>query len=295
MKGKKIALWVSSKAFNCSIVLIELRRGKIRVNCIVSNRWITRDKHKEHHQQKQQQQRLMEMASCNNCSLKEKEQVYTAARDGNLLYLKVSVAGWPRHCTNHKPASTRWISIEPWILTFFVSLLSVCLFWFDFFPSVERLNFFLYFGIDLGSPVGRRSLRCPTMWIHPSTHHPHTLARPSTNDKKRFFSLLSSSSPPEIRALGCVRDWMLFYYQRTRLSPSACFQFLCVDFFFARVFEGFSQICLFFFAARGWFMKIDNDLSGALLMLLSSTCHDVAEWRKGTGRQSIGRAELWNF
>lgn len=31
------------------------------------------------------------MASCNNCSLKEKEQVYTAARDGNLMYLKVSV------------------------------------------------------------------------------------------------------------------------------------------------------------------------------------------------------------
>lgn len=25
-----------------------------------------------------------------NCSIKEKEQVYTAARDGNLLYLKVS-------------------------------------------------------------------------------------------------------------------------------------------------------------------------------------------------------------
>lgn len=35
----------------------------------------------------------MDMASsCNNCSLKEKEQVYTAARDGNLLYLKVSCA-----------------------------------------------------------------------------------------------------------------------------------------------------------------------------------------------------------
>lgn len=32
----------------------------------------------------------MDMASCNNCSLKEKEQVYTAARDGNLMYLKVS-------------------------------------------------------------------------------------------------------------------------------------------------------------------------------------------------------------
>lgn len=33
----------------------------------------------------------MDMASpCNNCSFKEKEQVYTAARDGNLLYLKVS-------------------------------------------------------------------------------------------------------------------------------------------------------------------------------------------------------------
>ncbi|CRL07180.1 CLUMA_CG020165, isoform A [Clunio marinus] len=28
------------------------------------------------------------MASCNKCSLKEKEEVYTAARDGNLLYLK---------------------------------------------------------------------------------------------------------------------------------------------------------------------------------------------------------------
>lgn len=32
----------------------------------------------------------MDMAACNNCSLKEKEQVYTAARDGNHLYLKVS-------------------------------------------------------------------------------------------------------------------------------------------------------------------------------------------------------------
>lgn len=29
----------------------------------------------------------MDMASCNS---KEKEQVYTAARDGNLIYLKVS-------------------------------------------------------------------------------------------------------------------------------------------------------------------------------------------------------------
>lgn len=29
--------------------------------------------------------------SCNNCTLKEKEQVYTAARDGNLMYLKVSL------------------------------------------------------------------------------------------------------------------------------------------------------------------------------------------------------------
>lgn len=32
----------------------------------------------------------MDMAACNNCSLKEKEQVYTAARDGNNMYLKVS-------------------------------------------------------------------------------------------------------------------------------------------------------------------------------------------------------------
>lgn len=32
----------------------------------------------------------MDMAACNNCSLKEKEQVYTAARDGNHVYLKVS-------------------------------------------------------------------------------------------------------------------------------------------------------------------------------------------------------------
>lgn len=31
----------------------------------------------------------MDMASCNNCNLKEKEQAYTAARDGNLMYLKV--------------------------------------------------------------------------------------------------------------------------------------------------------------------------------------------------------------
>lgn len=30
-------------------------------------------------------------AACNNCSLKEKEQVYTAARDGNNIYLKVSL------------------------------------------------------------------------------------------------------------------------------------------------------------------------------------------------------------
>lgn len=35
----------------------------------------------------------MDMAStCNNCTLKEKEQIYTSARDGNLLYLKVSLA-----------------------------------------------------------------------------------------------------------------------------------------------------------------------------------------------------------
>lgn len=174
MKGKKIALWVSSKAFNCSIVLIELRKEKIRVDCIVLNCWITRDKHKEHHQQ---QQRLMEMASCNNCSLKEKEQVYTAARDGNLMYLKVSFAGWPswrsRHCTNHKPASIRWISIEPWI--HFSS--RFCRFvYFDsifFLPSNDLTFFFGNASIDLGL-AGRRSLRCPTMWIHPhaSSSHP---------------------------------------------------------------------------------------------------------------------------
>lgn len=40
---------------------------------------------------KAEQQQSVEMATCNNCSLKEKEQVYTAARDGNLMYLKVSV------------------------------------------------------------------------------------------------------------------------------------------------------------------------------------------------------------
>jgi hypothetical protein len=35
----------------------------------------------------------MDMASCNNCNLKEKEQVYTSARDGNLMHLKVSTIG----------------------------------------------------------------------------------------------------------------------------------------------------------------------------------------------------------
>lgn len=125
--------------------------------------------------------------------------------------------------------------------TFFVSLLSVCLFWFDFFPSVERLISVFRKRFHRSGLAGRRSLRCPTMWIHPSTHHPHTLARPSTNDKKGFFF---SSSPSEIRVLGCVRDWMLFYYQRTRLSPSACFQFLCVDFFRARIWRLFLNLSL---------------------------------------------------
>lgn len=36
----------------------------------------------------------MKMAtSCNNCSMKEKEQVYTSARDGNLMYLKRFIGG----------------------------------------------------------------------------------------------------------------------------------------------------------------------------------------------------------
>lgn len=50
----------------------------------------------------------MKMAtSCNNCSMKEKEQVYTSARDGNLMYLKVRFdlfylysvhSTYPPHC-----------------------------------------------------------------------------------------------------------------------------------------------------------------------------------------------------
>ena len=60
------------------------------------------------------------MASCNNCNLnlKEKEQVYTSARDGNIIYLKVSVSKQqqqkgsetsekrPRHCAANKTCST---------------------------------------------------------------------------------------------------------------------------------------------------------------------------------------------
>lgn len=33
----------------------------------------------------------MDMAASCNCSIKEKEQVYSAARDGSLMYLKVSL------------------------------------------------------------------------------------------------------------------------------------------------------------------------------------------------------------
>lgn len=278
MKGKKIALWVSSKAFNCSIVLIELRKEKIRVDCIVLNCWITRDKHKEHHQQ---QQRLMEMASCNNCSLKEKEQVYTAARDGNLMYLKVSFAGWPswrsRHCTNHKPASIRWISIEPWI--HFSS--RFCRFvYFDsifFLPSNDLTFFSETLPSIWGSPVGVAFGVQPCESIH--THHPHTLARPSTNDKKKgffFSSLLLHRLKSELWVVCEIECFSIISVQGYHLLPASNF---FVWIFFARVSEGFSQICLFFFAlptrARGWFMKIDNDLSGVLLTLLSLTCHDV--------------------
>lgn len=40
--------------------------------------------------EKEKPSQRMDMASCNNCNLKEKEQVYTSARDGNLMHLKVS-------------------------------------------------------------------------------------------------------------------------------------------------------------------------------------------------------------
>lgn len=48
------------------------------------------EERKKKHRKTRRQMKQTDMASCNNCSLKEKEQVYTAARDGNLIYLKVS-------------------------------------------------------------------------------------------------------------------------------------------------------------------------------------------------------------
>lgn len=59
------------------------------------------------------------MASCNNCSLKEKEQVYTAARDGNLMYMKVSVGVEPFRalCSRKQTRSIRdGLFVEPWTL-----------------------------------------------------------------------------------------------------------------------------------------------------------------------------------
>lgn len=98
----------------------------------------------------------MDMAlSCNNCTLKEKEQVYTAARDGNLLYLKVSrvitevdkffitiwreetyrISYWVSGIAQNRLFVTS-LSTEPWKFIF----RPFCLFGFDFLVFRERLN-----------------------------------------------------------------------------------------------------------------------------------------------------------
>jgi hypothetical protein len=76
----------------------------------------------------------MDMASsCNSCSYKEKEQVYTSARDGNLLFLKVSRVSngkiWPTAA-----ATTRFH--EPWIELQHTYSLSHSRFLFVYFDSI---------------------------------------------------------------------------------------------------------------------------------------------------------------
>lgn len=88
----------------------------------------------------------MDMAStsCNNCSLKEKEQVYTAARDGNLLYLKVRPC-WQKFRRRTKtsilpkiPDFCRTLN-KLFFLSFFVYFDSI--FWLFFFSFGKRLKF----------------------------------------------------------------------------------------------------------------------------------------------------------
>lgn len=85
-------------------------------------------------------------SSCNNCSLKEKEQVYTAARDGNLMYLKVRRrATRTENATSplpKRPAHEEFPSDLEQLFRL------ICLFWFDFratrfvceYNSTEKLS-----------------------------------------------------------------------------------------------------------------------------------------------------------
>lgn len=175
------------------------------------------------------------MASCNNCSLKEKEQVYTSARDGNLMYLKVSMRKYPpkkicdrfrtvKHRCQSLPIickkNLKFLSTKPWIFFF-----RFCLFWFDFrrlyfIPPPSRTD-----SIKKPVLISRSSARSqPSMPKYPS--------RPDTSREK-----------VELRCELCV----FFYYQRRRLSL-----FYSSISLYA-IFEGFfvsASISIFIFTPR---------------------------------------------
>lgn len=175
------------------------------------------------------------MASCNNCSLKEKEQVYTAARDGNLMYMKVSVGVEPfRALCSRKPTRSirDGLFVEPW--TLLVDVLFILIRFSEVSVCVRNSaeNF-----IDFDSI-------CRTIVTF------NAGAKIKISRWIRFWKNLSKISLSVIKnVFFSPRFWNsstlgvrseCFYYQHRRLS---LFTFLCVEIFVLKAFLRLTMSC----------------------------------------------------